>query len=95
LRLSGCRRRRKKALDLLKRAVAIEAEYGAAHGFIAFCHENRYLRGDLAAEERLSALHHARIALATGVDDASARPPGARIRAEFHGQLFSGRQFHE
>ena len=61
-----------KALDLLDKAVAIEPEYGAAHGFIAFCHENRYLRGGLATEERLAALSHARIALATGGDDATA-----------------------
>ena len=61
-----------KALDLLDKAVAIEPEYGAAHGFIAFCHENRYLRGGLATEERLAALSHARIALATGGDDAIA-----------------------
>jgi len=61
-----------KALDLLDKAVAIEPEYGAAHGFIAFCHENRYLRGGLATKERLAALSHARIALATGGDDATA-----------------------
>ena len=61
-----------KALDLLDKAVAIEPEYGAAHGFIAFCHENRYLRGGLATEERLAALSHARIALATGGNDATA-----------------------
>ena len=61
-----------KALDLLDKAVAIEPEYGAAHGFIAFCHENRYLRGGLATEERLAALSHARIALATDGDDATA-----------------------
>jgi TolB-like protein/class 3 adenylate cyclase len=61
-----------KALTLLERAVAIDPEYGAAHGFIALCHENLYLRAGLAEEERLAALRHARIALATGGDDATA-----------------------
>jgi adenylate cyclase len=61
-----------KALNMLERAVAIDPEYGAAHGFIALCHENLYLRAGLAEEERLAALRHARIALATGGDDATA-----------------------
>ena len=52
-----------KALDLLEQAIAIEPEYSAAHGVIAFCYENRYLRGGLVEEDRLAALHHARIAL--------------------------------
>jgi hypothetical protein len=49
------------------RAIAIEPEYSAAHGVIAF-----YLRGGLVEEDRLAALHHARIALAPGDDDATA-----------------------
>ena len=60
-----------KALDLLDQAVAIEPEYGAAHAFIAFCHENRYLRGK-REDARLAAVRHARIALATGGDDTTA-----------------------
>jgi adenylate cyclase len=61
-----------KALDLLEKAIAIEPEYGAAHGVIAFCYENRYLRGGLVEEDRLAALRHARIAIAAGRDDATA-----------------------
>jgi adenylate cyclase len=52
-----------KALDLLEQAIAIEPEYGAAHAFIAFCHENRYLRSKVGEEAKLAALRHARIAL--------------------------------
>src|SRR5262249_28770588 len=61
-----------KALDLLEQAIAIDPEYSAAHGFIAFCYENRYLRGGLVAEDRIAALRHARIALAAGRDDPTA-----------------------
>jgi adenylate cyclase len=68
-----------KALDLLEQAIAIEPEYGAAHAFIAFCHENRYLRSKVGEEAKLAALHHARIALATGGDDATALAIGAFI----------------
>jgi adenylate cyclase len=61
-----------KALDLLEQAIAIEPEYGAAHGVIAFCYENRYLRGGLVEEDKLAALHHARIAIAAGGSDDTA-----------------------
>jgi tetratricopeptide (TPR) repeat protein len=67
-----------KALDLLEQAIAIEPEYGAAHAFIAFCHENRYLRAK-REEARLAALRHAHIALATGGDDATALAVAAFI----------------
>jgi adenylate cyclase len=67
-----------KALDLLEQALAIEPEYGAAHAFIAFCHENRYLRAK-REDAKLAALHHARIALATGGDDTTALALGAFI----------------
>jgi adenylate cyclase len=68
-----------KALDLLEQAIAIEPEYGAAHAFIAFCHENRYLRSKVGEEAKRAALRHARIALATGGDDATALAIGAFI----------------
>jgi len=68
-----------RALDLLERAIAIEPEYGAAHAFIAWCHHTRYLRAGLAEEERLAALRHAHIAIATGGDDATALAVAAFI----------------
>jgi tetratricopeptide (TPR) repeat protein len=39
---------------------------------IAWCHEQRYLRGGLHEEAKHAGLHHARAALAFGGDDASA-----------------------
>jgi adenylate cyclase len=68
-----------KAVDLLEQAIAIEPEYGAAHAFIAFCHEHRYLRSKVGEEAKLAALRHARIALATGGDDATALAVAAFI----------------
>ena len=61
-----------KALPLLQQAIAIEPDYAAAHAAIALCHHGRYQRGDLDEEVRRAALHHARLAIATGGDDATA-----------------------
>ena len=61
-----------EALDLLQQAIAIEPNYAAAHAAIAFCHEVRYIRGGLLEEDKRTALRHARIAVATGSDDATA-----------------------
>jgi adenylate cyclase len=61
-----------KALQLLERAVALDPEYAVAHALIAWCHEQRYLRGGLHAETRAAASLHARAAIAAGIDDAPA-----------------------
>jgi TolB-like protein/class 3 adenylate cyclase len=61
-----------KALPLLAKAIELEPDYAAAHATIAWCHEQRYLRGGLHEETRVAALHHARQAIAGGGDDAAA-----------------------
>jgi tetratricopeptide (TPR) repeat protein len=61
-----------KALPLLGRAIELEPDFVAAHAIIAWCHEQRYLRGGMQEETRLAALRHARLALAGGSDDAAA-----------------------
>jgi adenylate cyclase len=61
-----------KALPLLGKAIQIEPDYAAAHAAIALCHENRYMRGRLLGGDKRAALHQARIAVATGGDDATA-----------------------
>ena len=61
-----------KAAALLIKAVELEPDYAVAHAIIAFCHEQRYLRGGMQEETRLAALHHARLAIAGGGDDAAA-----------------------
>jgi len=61
-----------KALPLLGKAIGLAPDYAAAHAIIAWCHEARYLRGGMQEETRLAALHHARLAIAKGSDDAAA-----------------------
>jgi len=61
-----------EALAFLERAIELEPDYAAAHAIIAWCHEQRYLRGGLNEETKRTALHHARRAIAIGGDDAGA-----------------------
>jgi tetratricopeptide (TPR) repeat protein len=61
-----------KALPLLEEAIGLEPDYAVAHAMIAFCYEQRYLRGGLQEETRAAALKHARAAIAAGGDDAPA-----------------------
>jgi adenylate cyclase len=61
-----------KALLILERAIAIEPDYAVAHAIIAWCREQRYLRGGLHEQDKTIALHHARLAIASGGDDATA-----------------------
>ena len=61
-----------KALPLAVSAIELEPDYAAAHAIVAFCHEQRFLRGGLQEETRSAAVHHARLAIAGGGDDAGA-----------------------
>jgi tetratricopeptide (TPR) repeat protein len=61
-----------QALTFLERAIELEPDYAAAHAMIAWCHEQRYLRGGLHEETRQAAVRHARAAIAVGGDDAAA-----------------------
>ena len=61
-----------KALPLVGKAIELEPDYAVAHAIIAFCHEQRYLRGGLQEETRSASLRHARQAIAAGGDDAAA-----------------------
>ena len=70
-----------KALTLLDRAVELEPDYAAVHALIAWCHEQRYLRGGLHEEAKRAALEHARAAIAAGGDDAAALATAAFVIA--------------
>ena len=70
-----------KALALLDRAVELEPDYAAVHALIAWCHEQRYLRGGLHEEAKRAALEHARAAIAAGGDDAAALATAAFVIA--------------
>jgi TolB-like protein len=60
------------ALTLLEQAIELQPDYAVAHATIAWCHEQRYLRGGLEEEVKQAALRHARTAIAVGGDDAAA-----------------------
>jgi TolB-like protein len=70
-----------KALHLLEQAIRLEPDYALAHGFIAWCHEQRYLRGGLHAETREAAREHAHAAITFGSDDAMALAMGGFVIA--------------
>ncbi len=68
-----------RALCLLEKAIRLEPDYAVAHGFIAWCHEQRYLRAGLHTETREAALRHAHAAIETGSDDAMALAMGGFV----------------
>ena len=70
-----------KALQLLEEAIRLEPDYAIVHGLIAWCHEQRYLRGGLHTETREAALKHAHAAIAAGSDDAMALAMGGFVIA--------------
>jgi adenylate cyclase len=70
-----------KGLTLLVKAIELEPDYAAAHAMIAWCHEQRYLRGGLHEEAKQAALNHARTAIAVGGDDAAALATAAFVIA--------------
>jgi tetratricopeptide (TPR) repeat protein len=61
-----------KAIPLLERALAIEADYPIAHGLLGWCHQIFFVRQGFNRESRDTAIRHARAALAYGRDDATA-----------------------
>jgi TolB-like protein len=68
-----------RARSLLEGAIRLEPDYAAAHGFLSWCHEQRYLRGGLRAEVRDAARQHAHMAIKTGSDDAMALSLGGFV----------------
>jgi adenylate cyclase len=61
-----------KALGFVEQAIGLEPDFAAAHAIIAWCQEQRYMRGGLDEGARAIALRHARLAIAMGGDDATA-----------------------
>jgi TolB-like protein len=60
------------AIPLLKKALALEPGYAAAHAPLALCYHARYGRAGLRDEDRAAAIRHAHAAIAGGGDDAIA-----------------------
>ena len=68
-----------KAMPLLEKALALEADYGSAHGLLAWCHEILFVRAGFQNENRAAAILHASAAIAHGRDDAMALALGAFV----------------
>ena len=70
-----------KALQLLERSIELQPDYVAAHGYAAWCYEQRYLRDGFDPADKAAALSHADIALGINSDDPQAMSIGAFVRA--------------
>ena len=65
------------AVPLLERALALEPDYGLAHGYLSLCYEILFARGGHDPEIAATAVRHAHAAIAHGHDDATALALGA------------------
>ena len=63
---------REAALSLLDEALALDPGYAQAHGVAAFCHQQHFLWGGRAPEDREAGLKHAEAVAAAQTDDATA-----------------------
>lgn len=70
-----------EALRLLRLSLTLDSRYFAAHGYAAWCFEQRYFRAGFHAQDRTAALEHADIALGINSDDPNAISMGAFVRA--------------
>jgi TolB-like protein len=68
-----------RAMPLLEQALALEGDYAAAHGLLAWCHEILFVRAGSKQDSRIAAIRHARAAVTHGRDDATALSLGAFV----------------
>jgi TolB-like protein/class 3 adenylate cyclase len=59
-------------IGYLEEAVGLDPNFAAAHAYLAWALEMRFVRGGFGQEDAASAMRHARAALAHGGDDATA-----------------------
>ena len=60
------------AEGFLEDALKLDPNYAAAHALIAWCHEICYIRGGRDEADKAAGIRHARAAIASGTDDATA-----------------------
>lgn len=60
------------AMQYLESALRIDPNYAAAHALLSWCHEWCFARGGFSETDKLAAIRHARAALASSTDDATA-----------------------
>jgi TolB-like protein len=66
-----------KAVPLLEQAIALEADYASAHGWLAWCRQLLFLRAGFKESDRTAAIRHA--AIRHGRDDATALALSAHV----------------
>jgi adenylate cyclase len=59
------------AIPLLEQALKLDPDYAVARAHLAWCREWCFTRGGLDEADRTAALHHARTAIASDIDDAA------------------------
>jgi adenylate cyclase len=68
------------ATEFLLQALKLEANYAAAHAYLAWAHQIRFTHGgDFDEADKIAGLSHARAAIANHVDDATALAVGAMV----------------
>jgi TolB-like protein/class 3 adenylate cyclase/Tfp pilus assembly protein PilF len=60
------------AADFLKDALKFDPNYAAAHAVLAWCHEICFMRGGHDEADKAAGVRHARAAITSGTDDATA-----------------------
>lgn len=73
-------------LALLDEAIAIDPNYGEAHGVAAFCLQQRYLWGGRLPADREAALRHAEAVAAAQTDDSTALAFAALVLSALDGR---------
>ncbi|HET9069466.1 MAG TPA: winged helix-turn-helix domain-containing protein [Amaricoccus sp.] len=69
------------ALGLLDAALALDPDFLPAHGYAAWCREQRYMRGGFDPADRAAALDHARVVMSATATDPLAMSMGAFVRS--------------
>ena len=71
----------KIAIPFLQDALRLDANYAPAHALMAWCHQTTYLHAGFAEADKLEAIRHARAAIGSDTDDATALALGANATA--------------
>jgi TolB-like protein len=69
------------AAGFLEDALKLDPDYAAAHALLAWCHEICFMRGGFSEADKMAGLRHARIAIGSGTDDATALAVAAFVIA--------------
>ena len=79
-----------KALGYVEQAIELDPDFAVAHAIIAWCQEQRYLRGGLDEGAKVIALRHARLAMAMDRSDTTVLAIGSRDRVSRSRRLSDG-----